>query len=84
MAEATTTVRCKFTCNEVTKRKSWRGAADEFHYAAKFSVVTDGSDEDKRFFAATPSGSIEVSTLRIDTFEVGKTYYVDFAPTEVE
>lgn len=68
--------RAKFTCNEVSKRKGWGG--NEFVYAAKFNVVTAGSKENESFFASTPSGSIEVSTLKEDTFEVGKSYYVDF------
>lgn len=68
--------RAKFTCNEVSKRIGWGGNA--FVYAAKFSVVTSGSDENKQFFASTPGGSIEVSTVKEDHFEVGKSYYVDF------
>lgn len=68
--------RAKFTCNEVAKRKGWSG--NEFVYAAKFSVVCSDNDENKSFFASTPSGSIEISTIRSDHFEVGKQYYVDF------
>lgn len=47
--------RAKFTCTEVSKRKGW--GENEFHYAAKFSAVIGNSDENKIFFAATPSGS---------------------------
>jgi len=68
--------RAKFTCTEVSKRTGWGG--NEFLYAAKFNIVTSGSDENKEFFAASPSGSIEVSTVKEDHFEVGKDYYVDF------
>jgi hypothetical protein len=68
--------RAKFKCNEVSKRTGWSGI--EFIYAAKFQVVYGDSPENKEFFAATPSGTIEISTLRSDHFEPGKDYYVDF------
>jgi len=68
--------RAKFTCGEVSKKVGW--GDNKFLYAAKFSAVTGTSDENKTFFAATPSGSIEVQTVKEDHFEVGQTYYVDF------
>lgn len=74
------TVRCKFECVSVEKRKGW--GSYPFLYAAKFTVVVSGSDENKTFFAATPSGHIEISTVKEDHFVVGKLYYVDFTPTE--
>lgn len=74
------TTRAKFTCTEVSKITGWGG--HEFLYAAKFHAVTSGSDENKSFFASTPSGSIEVSTIKDDTFQVGKSYYVDFTIVE--
>jgi hypothetical protein len=49
-------------------------------YAAKMQPVSGGSDENKEFFAASPSGSIELSTVKADHFEVGREYYVDFTP----
>lgn len=74
------TVRAKFTCTEVSKRTGW--GEHKFIYAAKFNAVTGNSDENKTFFAATPLGSIEVLTVKEDHFEVGKTYYIDFIPSE--
>ena len=74
------TIRCKFECVEVAKRKGWSG--HEFLYAAKFQAVTSGSEENKKFFAATPSGSLEVSTVREDFFTVGQSYYLDLTPAE--
>jgi len=65
-------------CQSVTKSKAWRGAAEDFHYEAEFSAVTSGSDENESFFAATPSGSIKLSTLKADHFTPGVDYYVDF------
>jgi hypothetical protein len=74
-------VRCKFKCHEVTKRVGWGG--NPFVYAAKLTVVTDQtSEENKAFFAATPSGSLEVGTVKQDVFEVGREYYVDLTPVE--
>jgi hypothetical protein len=72
------TVRAEFQCVGVTKRRGWGGA--EFVYDAEFQAVTaNGGDENKSFFAATPSGSVRLSTVRDDLFQVGQHYYVDFA-----
>jgi hypothetical protein len=46
--------------------------------------VSSGSEENKKFFAATPSGIIELSALKEDLFEVGKEYYVTFSPSQKE
>ncbi len=74
------TIRCKFECVEVVKRKGWGG--HEFLYAAKFQAVTGKSSENEAFFAATPSGNLEVSTVKDDLFEVGKQYYLDITLAE--
>ncbi len=73
------TVRCKFTCVSQTKRKGW-AAAHPIVYDYEFNVVTGGSAENEAFFAATPSGSFKVSTTSIESFEVGKDYYLDIIP----
>ena len=72
-------VRAKFTCIQVTKYKSGWGDYP-FHFNYKFMAVSSGSEENKAFFAATPSGSVELSALKSDMFEVGKEYYLDFTP----
>jgi hypothetical protein len=69
------TVRAKFYCHSVTKMTS---SPEPFVYSYKFSAVTSGSDENKTFWRWTPSGGIELSSIRDDLFEVGKEYYVDF------
>jgi len=74
-------IRAKFTCTQVTKFKSGWGDYP-IHYNFKFQAVSSGSEENKKFFAATPSGSIELSALNADLFEVGKEYYIDFIPAE--
>jgi hypothetical protein len=76
------TTRCKFECVSVTKRKGWSGHA--YLYDAEFLAVTSGSDENKAFFAATPSGSLKVATVVSDVFEVGKSYYLDLSEVEGE
>jgi hypothetical protein len=67
------TVRCKFHCAH----------KDEASGQINFSPVYSGSDENKAFFRATPSGSIVFQTVNpaaFHQFEVGKEYYVDFTP----
>ncbi len=71
-------IRCKFKCNEVTKREGWSGNA--FVFEAKLGVVCADSEENKKFFAATPGGQLCLTTLKMDTFEVGQEYYLDLTP----
>ena len=49
---------------------------------AKFSAVTDGSQEAEEFFAATPYGELELGVMNAQHFEVGKDYYIDITPVE--
>lgn len=82
------TVRAKFVCNSKTEFLStvWEGNQPKpgkvWQY--KFYVVTSGSEENKAFFASTPTGSIELSSVRDNLFELGKEYYLDFTPSAVE
>jgi hypothetical protein len=49
------------------------------------SPVTGGSEENDRFFASTPTGTITLTTVNMEAakqFENGKEYYVDFTPAE--
>lgn len=72
--------RAKFRCIEVSKRLGW--GENPIMYAAKLTVVCGDNPENKIFFAATPGGSIEMTTIKHDHFEVGKEYYVDFTVAE--
>ena len=72
------TVRCKFTCYEVGQSKGWNEVP--VLYKARFAAVATGSEENKAFFAATPSGTLELGTVREGHFEVGKDYYLDITP----
>lgn len=52
-------------------------------FAVALSPVTSGSAENEKFYELTPGGSISLSIVNAETvksFEVGKTYYVDFTP----
>lgn len=74
-------VRAKFKVIEFTRREGWSGNK-EIH-GIKLHPVTGGSEENKSFFAATPSGTIELCCCNPDAvnqFELGKEYYVDFTP----
>jgi hypothetical protein len=79
-----TTVRAKFNCFSVTKQMTTLTNLEtgkmEYKpiYSFEFSAVTSGSDENKKFFAFTPSGNVKLSSLREDMFEIGKEYYLDF------
>lgn len=69
------TVRAKFTC---THKSSATGIAQ-----VSMMPVYSGSEENKAFFDATPSGSVSMGILRPEAaefFEVGKSYYLDFTP----
>lgn len=70
-------VRAKFKCLGMEKNLGWPGV--EYHYSYRFTVVTYGSAENEKFFAATPSGELKLTALRDDLFEVGKEYYLDFS-----
>lgn len=71
------TVRCKFSCNTVKKTTDREHG---FLYTYEFSAVYSGSEENKKFFAYTPSGSLNVGAFKDDLFEPGKEYYIDIIP----
>ncbi len=73
--------RAKFICTEVSRSKLWDGSKRDL-YSAKLQAVTSGSEDNQKFFAATPSGSIILSSFLVDAFEPGQEYYVDFTPAE--
>lgn len=76
------TTRCKFVCQSVTKSKPWNTGDKGFLFTARFIPVTGGSEENKKFFEYTPSGSVEIGTYKEDVFEVGKEYFLDFTLAE--
>lgn len=75
-------VRAKFKVDSITRTKHWDAAKGEVQ-TIRLSPVTSGSEENKAFYAATPSGSIDLATLNEGAgkqFELGQEYYVDFTP----
>lgn len=74
--------RCKFTCSEPTEREGWNGHKTLF--AAKFRPVYGNSEENKKFFEATPSGLLEIGCFAKKSFEVGKEYYLDISEAPVQ
>lgn len=75
------TIRAKFTCNA---KIPGYGNATTVHLNAVYS--SDPNSENKAFSDATPSGQINISIANdkpaLEAFELGKSYYVDFTPTE--
>lgn len=84
-------VRCKFKLwsRTSTMQGSWnyetqRSEQREMQ-SFSFNVVTDGSDEDKAFFASTPTGRIELGVCNpeaVKELELNRTYYVTFTPAD--
>lgn len=77
--------RCKAICSNVS---AYLGTVWDEHgqnptygklHKYEFYAVTSGSDENKRFYASTPSLNMTVSCVRDDAFELGKEYYLDFS-----
>lgn len=69
--------QCKFVCQSVTKRRHWDQNEKRFLFEAEFTAVSGGSEENRKFFEATPSGSIKIGIYKEDIFEPGKEYYLD-------
>jgi hypothetical protein len=56
-----------------------------YGHGVKLTAVYGDSPENKAFFAATPSGVVEMSVVKPEVaaaFELGKEYYVDFVPVD--
>ena len=79
-------VRAKFKVTSIAKREHYQRHPDGSIRTIddiQLSPVTSGSEENKRFFDATPGGQITLPCLNVEAskqFEIGKEYYVDFTP----
>lgn len=84
LLEPVKTSRAKFYCTSVLKTRQSRknketGVYEPASvYTYKFQAVSSGSEENERFFASTPSGSIELSALKENLFDLNEEYYIDF------
>lgn len=82
-------VRAKFVVQSITRTQSsvykdGQTVPQEVQ-TIKLYPVTGGTDENKKFFASTPTGAIELGTVNVEAakqFELNKPYYVDFTPAE--
>lgn len=72
-------VRAKMKCDEITQRVNWSNS-DKPMEIVKLRAVSDGSPENKRWAAASPSGTFEIQIDNPDAlkqFKVGKSYFID-------
>lgn len=77
-------VRAKFQVQSVTRRKNWDKAKGDL-FDVKLGVVTATNPENSKFYAATPSGEIVLSTINeaaANALPLGGEVYVDFMPVE--
>lgn len=77
-------IRTKFLCTSVTKSMNWNSNRDQFPflYTYRFQVVNGNTDENKVFFASTPTGTVEIGALNAELFEPNKEYFLDFTPAQ--
>jgi dihydroxyacetone kinase-like predicted kinase len=87
-------VRAKFVVNTITKSMAYvydsekrENTPKEMHTIKLFPVADGDNGENKKFWAATPSGSIElgiVNPAAVEEFasRLGQAVYVDFTPAD--
>lgn len=76
-------VRAKFYVVEITRSKHWDRAKGEVQTIKLQPVSGDDSPENKAFYEAMPTGSIQLATVNEEVgrqFQLGQEYYVDFTP----
>ena len=86
-------VRAKFSVNAITNRQGSKYNETTKLYdpcvvsTIELWPVCGGSEENKKFFASTPSGKIELGCCNqeaVKMFELSKEYFIDFkTPLEV-
>ncbi|MCC7171723.1 MAG: hypothetical protein IT459_14855 [Planctomycetes bacterium] len=84
--------RAKFVCQskKLTLASAWDGYQQKsvvktMTTVELYPVTGSGAEENKQFFASTPSGKIELGLISEDAgalFELGKSYYVDFTKAD--
>lgn len=81
-------VRAKFKVIAITKREHYHrnpNGTTRTIDDVELQPVTGGSEENKRFFESSPSGSIKLGCLNPEAskqFEIGREYYIDFTLAE--
>ena len=74
-------MRAKFKVISITRQANWNNQGEM--QTIKLQPVTTGSEENRAFYTATPSGEIHLSVVPVEVgkqFDIGKEYYVDFTP----
>lgn len=79
------TVRAKFKVTRI--ERSEFGGGKEVQTIVLLPVYggNGASEENRKFYAATPSGEIKLGTVNAEAaacFDLGKEFYVDFTPAE--
>lgn len=82
------TIRCKFRVDAITRSIGLRQQEDgvwrpQEMRTVKLCPVSGGSEENKKFWNATPSGSFEFGTVNaeaVNALELGGEYYIDISP----
>lgn len=84
-----TSVRVKFICMSIERRMSyhWNSITIEHEEREMRTVtltpVSGGSEENKRFWNATPAGTLQLGMINLEAaeaFDIGKEYYLDISP----
>ena len=81
-------VRAKFQCTSITRQhnRGWSGTPPSETHTVHFMPVSgNDSEENRKFWEATPSGKVEIGCAKAETaglFELGKDYYLDFTPAD--
>lgn len=87
MSDNTPKVRAKFRLDQIHLHNHSRYLGGDKYEQIEartliFNAVTSGSEENKRFFASTPTGQLKMDLLPPEVwrqFELGKEYYLDFS-----
>ncbi|WP_176331008.1 hypothetical protein [Burkholderia vietnamiensis] len=81
-----TKVRAKFKVTQLSQREHWDKQKGQIH-DIQLQPVVSGSDENERFYAATPAGQIALSTVNDDAarlFRLGAEIYIDFSQADAD
>lgn len=76
-------MRAKFQLNSIIKREQTYNGELKDVRDLNFTAVYDGSEENKKYWEATPAGSLVLSVVNEaawSQFEQGKSYYLDITP----
>lgn len=73
--------RAKVKCTEKTESEWGTNAEPKRVFTYKFSFAGGHeSEENKNFWAASPSGQLSLSAIREDLYVIGQWYYLDWTP----